>query len=202
MTMLGTAQRSRTPTGMKVAAMSYVKLETVAVGVQPLLPTLTGYNSGRWKVDARRVLEQTLPRAGFNYHIAEVSELRECAAFTVPERNLVVVRQDVFEGLYTEDVFSRSTVIHELSHLVLSHHVTLHRGGTLGVHKFFEDSEWQAKALTAAIMMPIDACKAARSAWDLAQLCGTSVQAATYRIEQLTKRGELAEQRVVGQLFL
>lgn len=201
MTMFGTAQRSRTPSGMKVAAMSYKKLEVVADGVRSLLPKTAGYGGGIWKIDSQRVLEQTLPRAGLHYHIADDNELRECAAFAVPEHKLIVVRRDVYDGLFTDDVFSRSTVVHELSHIVLRHAVTLHRGATLGRHQFCEDSEWQAKALTAAIMMPIPACQAAHSAGELALMCGTSVKAATYRIENLLKRNELDTQRFCGQLF-
>lgn len=181
--------------------MSYKKLEAVAEGVRQYLPTTTSFGGGAWQVDARRVLEDTLPRAGFNYHIAEVEELRQCAAFAVPEHNLVVVRQDVYDGLFTGEVFSRSTVVHELSHIVLRHAVTLHRGAPVGQHQFYEDSEWQANALMAAIMMPIPACQAAHSASELALMCGTSVQSATYRIENLVKRKVLGAQSLNGQLF-
>jgi len=201
MTILGTAQRSRTPTGMKVAAMSYKKLEVVADGVRPLLPTVSGYGGGPWKIDALRVLEVTMQRSGLNYAVWEDDRLKDVAAFTIPEQSLVVIRQDVYDGLEREQVFSRSTVIHELSHIVLRHAVTLHRGAAVGAHQFYEDSEWQAKALTVAIMMPINACKAAHSAQELAEVCGTSVQAATYRLERLIKENVLDPQRYAGQLF-
>ena len=146
-------------------------------------------------------VQQTLLRAKFNYYVAEVSDLDECAAFTVPENKLVVLRQDVYDGLFEDEVFSRSTVIHELSHIVLNHAVTLHRGAILGQHEFYEDSEWQAKALTAAVMMPIEACRAAHSVDELSRLCGTSIQAANYRIESLTKRGLVDAERHRGTLF-
>jgi IrrE N-terminal-like domain len=200
--MLGTAQGSRTPSGMKVAPMSYKKLETVAEGVRRYLPTAVSFGSATaWRVDAVRVLEQVLPKAQFHFHVVPVDELRECAAFTIPEHRLVVIRQDVYEGLFNDEVFSRSTVIHELSHIVLNHAVTLHRGATLGQHEFYEDSEWQANSLTAAILMPIAACRVACSASELARTCGTSVQAATYRIENLGKRKVLDMQQYQGQLF-
>jgi hypothetical protein len=59
MTTLGTAQYARTPSGMKVAPMSYVKIEEVAKDLDPLLPKAGGYAGGKWKVDSWRVLEQT-----------------------------------------------------------------------------------------------------------------------------------------------
>lgn len=201
MTTLGTAHAPRTPSGMKVSPMSYRKLEVVAEGIHPLLPKAAGYGGGRWKIDAWRVLEQTLPQAKFEYYVADVDELQECAAFAVPEKKLVVVRRDVYDGLFNDEVFSRSTVVHELSHIVLNHAVTLHRGAALGKHQFCEDSEWQAKALTAAITMPAEACKAAHSAAELAAMCGTSTQAAKYRIQKLVERRILDPERFNGELF-
>lgn len=190
MTTLGTAKKgARTPSGMKVAPTSYDKLERAAKDLRPLLPTLSGMGWSSSAIDCVRVLEQTLPQAGYNYMIEDVEDLKDCAAFTIPERNIVVLREDVYDGLFDDSPFSRSTVIHELAHIVLRHHVTLHRGAVLGEHKFCEDSEWQAKALTAAVMMPVDACRAARSAHELAEACGTSSQAAGYRIDNLVRRG-------------
>lgn len=184
MTTLGNGQKSRLPTGMKVAPTSYAKLEAAAISLHPLLPKMRGE---KFVIDGWRVLERTLRQAEFEPHIEEANKLDDCAAFTIPEQGLVVLRQDVYDGLFRGSVFSRSTVVHEVAHIVLKHHVTLHRGAQLGQHKFYEDSEWQAKAMTAAVMMPIEACRKARNEHELAEMCGTSVEAATYRLERLVK---------------
>jgi Zn-dependent peptidase ImmA (M78 family) len=60
-----------------------------------------------------------------------------------------------------------------------------------GEHQFFEDSEWQANAMAAALLMPIEACRKSKNATQLAKMCGTSAQAAQYRLERLIKRGIL-----------
>lgn len=198
MTTLGVAGSSRTPTGLKVAPLNYDKIEQVAEGLFKLLPKVSGT---RYTIDAWRVLEQTLQKAGFTYHVADRNELNDCAAFTIPERKLVVLREDIYEGLFSENVFSRSTVVHELSHIVLDHATTLHRGAVLGQHQFFEDSEWQAKALTAAVTMPLEACRIAVSATHLAEMCGTSQETAGYRLSKLTDRGVLANSPGTPDLF-
>ncbi len=187
MTTLGNGQSSRTPSGMKVAATSYAKLEIAANQLRPQLPRVRGGQHTKYKLDGWRILEQSLPKAGYEPSIAALTDLEDCAAFTVPERGLVVIRQDVYDGLFEDSPFSLSTVVHELSHIALGHAVTLHRGAALGEHRFCEDSEWQAKALTAAIMMPLEACQAAQSSRDLAAMCGTSEQAARYRLQRLIK---------------
>ncbi len=195
MTTLGNGQGSHTPSGMKVAATSYAKLEVAANQLRPQLPRVRTGQYTKYKLDGWRILEQSLPRAGYEPSIAAIHELEECAAFTIPERGLVVIRQDVYDGLFEDAPFSLSTVVHELSHIALGHAITLHRSAALGQHRFCEDSEWQAKALTAALMMPLEACKAAGSARELAAMCGTSEQAASYRLQRLIKAGAVPATR-------
>ncbi|MBC3363480.1 ImmA/IrrE family metallo-endopeptidase [Pseudomonas sp. SWRI154] len=192
MTTLYSNGNLRSPSGLRVSPHSYGSLEEVALGVRKVLPTLQGET---YSLDCCRILEHTLPQAGFNYRIEEVAELDECAAFTIPDQGLVVVREDIYELLQKGNVFGRSTVIHEMAHIVLKHAAKLHRGAQLKKHQFYEDSEWQAKALTAAIMMPLEACKEAESAEHLAKICGTSVQSARFRIDRLVKEGKITGQR-------
>ncbi|WXL27734.1 ImmA/IrrE family metallo-endopeptidase [Ectopseudomonas mendocina] len=193
MTTLLTSVGPKSPSGLKVKAQSYASLEEVADGIRGALPLQQGQP---FNLDCKRILEKTLPQAGFNYKIVESVDLDECAAFTIPEMELVVFREDIYEMLQRDNVFGRSTVVHEMAHIVLKHAVTLSRGAQLGKHKFYEDSEWQAKALTAAIMMPIQACReAAGKPAVLAEMCGTSVQSATFRLDNLVRNGRVAGQR-------
>lgn len=186
MTTLGKATEIRTPTGMKVAPQSYRTLEAAANELRAVLPKISASSP---KIDAWRLLEHTLFKAGYTAHIEDETSLQDCAAFTIPDSKLIVMRRDVYDGIFEDNAFSRSTVVHELAHIALNHHVTLHRGAELGKHKFYEDSEWQAKALTAALMMPVDVCQSVSSAEELSNLCGTSKQAATYRLERLEREG-------------
>jgi hypothetical protein len=186
MTMLFKDGKPSTPSGFKVAPQSYENLEEISNGLRGIFPVFPGEP---YRIDCVRLLEQTLARAGFHFKIAEVDDLSDCAAFAVPDEHFLVFREDIYELLHQENVYGRSTVVHETSHIVLNHAVTLHRGARLGEHRHCEDSEWQAKALTAAIMMPITACRLARLPRDLASMCGTSVQAATYRLDRLVKAG-------------
>ncbi|MEQ6328473.1 hypothetical protein VLF92_09095 [Pseudomonas chengduensis] len=192
MTTLYSNGQVRTPQGLKVRPHSYASIEEVADGIRTALPLMSGE---RYSLDCARILEKTLPSAGYNYKIAEVGDLDECAAFTIPERNLVVVRGDIYDLLHEGNVFGRSTVVHEMGHIVLEHAVTLHRGAVLGQHRFCEDSEWQAKAITAAIMMPLAACIEAVTPERLAIMCGTSITSATFRLDNLRRQGKLTGQR-------
>ncbi|WP_269688155.1 MULTISPECIES: ImmA/IrrE family metallo-endopeptidase [Halopseudomonas] len=156
------------------------------------LPVLPGE---KYNLNCVQILEKLLPSAGYNLKIAEIDQLEDCAAFTVPTESLLVFREDIYDMLHAQHVFGRSTVVHEMAHIVLNHAATFHRGAVLGQHKFYEDSEWQAKALTAAIMMPVSACKEAETPERLAELCGTSVASASYRLDKLKQQGEMKGQR-------
>jgi len=186
----------RTPTGLKVKGQSYLKLEAAADNLRPHLPKVKGMP---FSLDCLSIFEGTLPSAGYNYRSMEIDEMGDVVGLTMTTAagNIVALREDIYDKLHSGQVFGRSTVVHELSHIALDHHVTWHRGH-VGDHGFFEDSEWQAKSLTAALMMPLEACRAARSASELANMCGTSVEAARYRINTLvTKMKLLSESHVL-----
>lgn len=177
----------RTPSGLKVKPQSYASIEKFADSIRSSLPTKKGEP---FCLDALTIFERTMPQIGYPYRTAEVDEIDDCAAFTItsPDGNVIVMRMDIYDKLHAGNPFGRSTVVHELSHIALAHPVTLHRGAKLGEHKFFEDSEWQAKAGTAALMMPLQACLIAKSPEELALMCGVSAEAATYRIRTLVNK--------------
>lgn len=179
----------RSPSGFKVAPQSYISIEKEAIALQDLLKEndcFIGHS-----VDSLKVLEVMLPKYGYNYHYADDSTMGNNAAFTIPDNNLVVLRNSIYDNLLQGGVFGRSTVIHELSHIVLQHHITFNRSHNMQAsnHKHYEDSEWQAKSLTAAIMMPIEACASSNNnPIQLSLMCGTSAQAAEYRLETYNER--------------
>lgn len=187
--MLMTDGQPRSPQGFKVAPTSYDKIEQLAEGFRRYLP-VCGPNAP-FRIDAWELLEKTLPQADYMVRVGEIDQMGEVAGMTMPDHKLIIIRQDIYDRLEDDHVYSRSTVVHEAAHNFLQHSVTLQRGPA-GQHRFCEDSEWQAKALTAAIMMPVEACRRAGTARALAVMCGTSIEAAGYRLDRLRKSGVIA----------
>ena len=180
----------KTPCGYKVAPLNRGHLRTIADGLRGLSEIKGCYKSGEYFIDATHLLEDVLFRAGFIAHPIEDEKLTETAAFTVPEAGLIVMRNSIYEGLFHDDSFSRYTIVHEFSHIVLKHAVTLHRGAVLGEHKWWEDSEWQANNLTAELMMPVETVKklGCRPILIMTE-CGVSQQAVQFRLANLRKDG-------------
>jgi hypothetical protein len=174
------------PSGYKVAPRNRVQLRAVADELRPMLVAEGCYKTDPFYLDASYLLENVLHRAQYTFHADDSDELVETAAFAIPERKLIVIRADVYDKLGEGNAFSRYTVVHEFSHIVLDHAVTLHRGAVLGQHEWWEDSEWQANNLTAELLMPVGVVRAlGANAQQIQQRCGVSAKAVENRLKNL-----------------
>lgn len=181
------------PKGYKVAPKNKLQLREIGNGIRLLLKDIGCYKEDF--INVNYLLECVLQKAGYNYHIIDDSELQDTAAFTIPDKKLIVLRNSIYEKLAVDDPFSRYTVVHEFSHIILNHSVTLHRDAILGEHAWYEDSEWQANNLAAEIFMPVDIVQK----YDgipmlIMDACGVSSQAITYRLSNLEKEGVFIKQ--------
>ena len=178
-----------TPKGYKVAATNKLKLRKIGDEVRRLLRSVGCYKTEDF-INVNYLLECVLQTAGYNYHIVEDSELQNTAAFTIPDKKLIVLKNSIYDKLAVDDPFSRYTVVHEFSHIILNHSVTLHRDAVLGEHAWYEDSEWQANNLAAEILMPVDVIqKYSGTPMLIMDVCGVSSQAIIYRLNNLEKEG-------------
>lgn len=182
MTTFGNGKREVKLRGHRVAPQSFMSLEGLAIELAPGIPAVRGMP---FQVDAWRLLEMSMTRAGYDFRVMDTNQMVDCAGYTVPDDRLIVLREDVYEGLFTGSRFSASTAVHEVSHIALRHHVTLHRGAQLGDHPAYEDAEWQANSLTSAVMMSREACSRVRTVQDLMEQCGVSYSAALVRMSKL-----------------
>jgi hypothetical protein len=171
-----------------VAAKNRLELRHISDQFRPLLAEQGCYKTSPYFLDTVHLLENVLFRAGYVVHPVADKELSETAAFTIPERGLIVLRESLYHSLFENDAFARYTVVHEFSHIALAHAVSLHRGAVLGQHAWYEDSEWQANNLTAEIMMPVSVVRALDCKPLLISAeCGVSSRAVQFRLDNLRK---------------
>jgi hypothetical protein len=184
----------RGPIGYKVAPRNRAQLREVATSMRELLRAEGCYRTeaGPDYLDATYLLENVLQRARYAFHPDDSGHLQETVAFTIPDRRLIILRDDIYNSLQEGGPFARYTVVHEFSHIVLEHALTLHRGVTLGQHQWWEDSEWQANNLAAELLMPVEVVQSLDGKPLLIQsTCGVSAPAAMHRIDNLKKEGLL-----------
>lgn len=170
--------------GYKVSPKSNNDIEFMACEVRDVLAKW-GLIDGD-SVNVKKVLEQLFPALGYTYKILAPDEMPDYEACVIPGEELIFIRQDVYDNLQEDEGRARFTIMHELAHVVLKHHVTLHRNGD-GSHKIYEDSEWQADGLAAALLMPKNICLASDNAFELARRCGVSNAAANIRMSKIKK---------------
>lgn len=185
MTTFGNGKHDLSIRGHRVAPQGFMSLEGLAIELAPGIPTVKGMP---FKVDAWRLLERAMTRAGYDFRVLDIHEMVDCAGYTVPDDKLIALRQDVYDGLFTGSCFSASTAVHEVAHIALRHHVTLHRSAQLGNHPIYEDAEWQANSLTSAVMMSRRACSRVGTVQDLMDQCGVSRSAAVVRLFKLLEK--------------
>lgn len=125
-------------------------------------------------------MEKTLPTIipSFSLRIGKKEEMGECQGLTFPDRNEIVIREDVYEKAYNGDGRARLTLAHELYHF-LEHSkgtVALARTSTQEVPAYM-DPEWQADAFGGELLVSYNLAQTL-SVEDIVEKCGVSYAAA------------------------
>lgn len=193
--------------GMKVSARSHEEIARIAATVRGKLAPATSEESG---LDMLQIFERLNRfnvalrdgrRLGLDYDVKEMPIEVEGLATHLPRRAqiVVVLSERMYEKLESGDPRANFLAAHEIGHAVL-HAGAICAGASLhGLHrrraplKAYEDSEWQANAFAANLLMPASgvrmlASRATQPEHVIARRFGVSVQAAGYRLRQLAIR--------------
>lgn len=75
---------------------------------------------------------------------------------TFPRRNLIQIREDVYDDAVRKGGFGRFTMAHELGHLLLHRNEPVFaRNQSITDHKTIEDSEWQANKFAQELLVDV-----------------------------------------------
>ena len=131
-------------------------------------------------------VEKTLPSIipNFSFRVGTMEEMGECHGLTLPGKNEIVIREDVYDRAYAGSGRDRLTVAHELYHYIE------HSSATVGFartskHELpkYMDPEWQADAFGGELLVASHLAKKLTVS-EIAEKCGVSVAAARtqYRV--------------------
>ena len=134
-------------------------------------------------VDVYEVLD--LMYEGASFEVREMHEMGDDHGRTYPDRNLIYIREDVYERANDGAPRDRFTMCHELGHLMMHRGVALSRIDPRQPPKIFRNSEWQADTFASFLLMPRKLLQNYSSVMSVAAAFGVSFEAATVR------RGEL-----------
>ena len=165
-------------TGMKVPPCSRRDLRAIAENVHRELRY-----DGKTPFPVVEVVEWVLPKLipGFEFCILSKTEMGDDHGRTYPDKHLMFIRDDVYEGACKGYGRDRFTIGHELSHQLLHEGVDVSLARTNLPHVAYEDSEWQADALSGELLMPYK------------NICGLTVEQVmnTYQVSLSAARTQL-----------
>lgn len=118
------------------------------------------------------------------FECLEVREMGEDHGRTYPDRNLIHLREDVYERADEDFPRDRFTMCHELGHLMLHRKVALSRIDPAKPPKIFRNSEWQADTFASHLLMPEDLLVRHRTIPSVMHEFGVSSQAVAARLNK------------------
>ncbi len=130
------------------------------------------------------VLELVFPRIipNFLLIVAAEAEIRNKHGITYPDKDIIYLRQDVYDAACAGKGRDRFTVAHELGHLLLHKNVSFNRTESLSkISEYapaYKDSEWQADCFAGELLIPSSYLKNYNSISKIASEFGVSERAA------------------------
>lgn len=135
-----------------------------------------------------QLLEVGLPEiySDFNYEIVENHKLPNQYAVTYPSKNLIVLREDVYEGAISGVARDRFTIAHEIGHFILHQpaNIALARNEVAETIPAYKDPEWQANTFAGELLAPPHIIKGF-SVPEVAHMCGVSKKVAEIQLKNL-----------------
>ncbi len=126
----------------------------------------------------------------FHFRVGTHAEMDGAEGLCCPSGELVMLREDVYEGACAGQGRDRFTAAHELAHRILhTGTVALQRAKPGGTVQTYRLSEPQADQLAAAILMPAKYFTKLDDEDSVAKRHGVSRPAAASRLRYLVKKG-------------
>ena len=124
--------------------------------------------------------------------IVEEEQMPNDYGLTYPNKNRILIRQDVYNQAVANKGFGRFTMAHELGHLILHRNETVYaRNKHGGTHQTWEDSEWQADKFAQELLVDTRLIQPDFNSYQIADLFGITLKAAGTAYTSLKREGVL-----------
>ena len=132
------------------------------------------------KLPIMSLLENELPKVHEKFYlgVAEKGELKKCHGLTVPNKGVIYLREDIYDGAMNGVGRDRFTACHELGHLLLHQDVSFAKQASSAPLKRYEDSEWQANCFAGELLICSKHVNKCTSCSEIQEVFGVSKEAA------------------------
>lgn len=123
----------------------------------------------------------------FVYDICEKEIMGDNHGITFPDKKIMLIREDVYEGAVDGNGRDRLTIAHEFGHLHMHTNLGLARKAADADIPAFRSSEWQANCFGGELLVSAAHIAACRDPWEASQVFGVSLDAADYQWRMFKK---------------
>jgi len=124
---------------------------------------------------------------GAYFEVLEPEDMGVDHGRTLPDRGVISLRKDVYDGASEGRPRDRFTLGHELGHLLMHRQITLKRVDPAAPPKVYCNSEWQADKFASFLLLPKHLMAAYSTCEEIARDFGVSAEAAYARREDMMK---------------
>lgn len=123
---------------------------------------------------------------GADFEVRTEDEMGGDHGRTYPDKRLILIREDVYDGADRNLPRDRFTMCHELGHLLMHQEgLSLSRIDPTKPPKIYMNSEWQADKFASYLLMPKHLLKKCTSISQAVEMFGVSFEAASARKDEI-----------------
>ncbi|HRJ51939.1 MAG TPA: ImmA/IrrE family metallo-endopeptidase [Candidatus Thiothrix moscowensis] len=138
------------------------------------------------------LVEKLAANEAIEFMILAENEMPHDYGLTFPRKNLIQIREDVYEDAVSKGGFGRFTMAHELGHLFLHRNEpAFARNQSVTKHQTIEDSEWQANKFAQELLVDVRHLDPYSTPELMAKKFGITGQAAQVTFNALKREGIL-----------
>lgn len=168
--------------GFTVPARKKRDIYVIAAQVREHFRPMMG--AGAWVPMDRLYEALRVAMPGFDFEVCDFDELGDDHGQTFPERRLIKLRNDVYEGMCRGSGRDRFTGAHELGHLFLHDSAGFARTAADPTGPAYVNSEWQADTFASAFLIDEHRLQSCRSLQEVQEVFGVSEAAARVRFQK------------------
>lgn len=134
------------------------------------------------------VLENVLPiiYPEYSFEVGTMGEMGNLHGITLPDKGIIRIREDVYEGATQGNGRDRFTCAHELGHFLMHDKESVRFARSSGEpKKIYMDPEWQADAFAGELLVPAYKLPKNKKPHEISILCGVTRKAAEVQCNKM-----------------
>lgn len=118
---------------------------------------------------------------GFSFEVVTKADIGDDHGLTYPGKQIILIREDIYDGACRGNGRDRFTMAHELGHLFLHREVRFARSPHNTTVPIYMNSEWQADTFASGFLVDKEALGRCKSVEEVTDTFGISIAAAKCR---------------------